>query len=77
MDSSSISEHTFLYLLEANPGGSPCNVLKFVIGETNFDRGAVILRSQYPNTRIFNVTAMIRPMISNWCKRRQGTPRRK
>lgn len=46
MDSnSSISEHTFLYLLEANPGGSPCNVLKFVIGETNFDRGAVILRS--------------------------------
>ena len=33
------------------------NELEFMTGETDFDRGAAILRSKYPNIRLFNVTA--------------------
>lgn len=33
------------------------NELEFMTGETNFDRGAAILRAKYPNIRLFNVTA--------------------
>lgn len=33
------------------------NELEFMTGVTDFDRGAAILRSQYPNIRLFNVTA--------------------
>ena len=45
-------------------GLARCDVLKiadteleFMTGETDFDRGAAILRSKYPNIRLFNVTA--------------------
>ena len=33
------------------------NELEFMTGETNFDRGAAILRAKYPNIKLFNVTA--------------------
>ena len=33
------------------------NELEFMTGETDFDRGAAILREKYPNIRLFNVTA--------------------
>ena len=33
------------------------NELEFMTGETDFDKGAAILRAQYPNIRLFNVTA--------------------
>ena len=33
------------------------NELELMTGETDFDRGAAILRAQYPNIRLFNVTA--------------------
>lgn len=33
------------------------NELEFMTGETNFDKGAAILRERYPNIRLFNVTA--------------------
>ncbi len=33
------------------------NELLFMTGETDFDRGAAILRRQYPNIRLLNVTA--------------------
>lgn len=33
------------------------NELKFMTGETDFDKGAAILRAQYPNLRLCNVTA--------------------
>ena len=33
------------------------NELEFMTGETDFDRGAAILRAKYPNIRLFNVTA--------------------
>ena len=45
-------------------GLSQCDVLKiadneleFMTGETDFDKGAAILREKYPNIRLFNVTA--------------------
>ncbi|MBD5162583.1 MAG: carbohydrate kinase [Oscillibacter sp.] len=45
-------------------GLSQCGVLKiadneleFMTGETDFDRGAAILKEKYPNIRILNVTA--------------------
>ena len=45
-------------------GLSQCDVLKiadneleFMTGETDFDRGAAILRAKYPNIKLFNVTA--------------------
>lgn len=45
-------------------GLSQCNVLKiadneleFMTGQTDFDKGAAILREQYPNIRVLNVTA--------------------
>ena len=45
-------------------GLSMCDVLKiadneleFMTGETEFDRGAAILREKYPNIKLFNVTA--------------------
>ena len=45
-------------------GLSKCDILKiadneleFMTGETDFDKGAAILREKYPNIRIFNVTA--------------------
>jgi len=45
-------------------GLSQCDVLKiadneleFMTGETDFDKGAAILRAKYPNIRLFNVTA--------------------
>ena len=33
------------------------NELEFMTGETNFDKGAAILRAKHPNIRLFNVTA--------------------
>ena len=33
------------------------NELEFMTGETDFDRGAAILRERYPNIKLFNVTA--------------------
>ena len=33
------------------------NELEFMTGETDFDKGAAILRSQYPNIRLLNATA--------------------
>ena len=33
------------------------NELEFMTGETNFDRGAAILRGKYPNIKLLNVTA--------------------
>lgn len=33
------------------------NELEFMTGETDFDRGAAVLRRQYPNLRLCNVTA--------------------
>ena len=33
------------------------NELEFMTGETDFDQGAAILRAQYPNIRLLNVTA--------------------
>ncbi len=33
------------------------NELKFMTGETDFDRGAAALRERYPNIRLLNVTA--------------------
>ena len=33
------------------------NELEFMTGETDFDRGAAILRREYPNIRLLNVTA--------------------
>ncbi len=33
------------------------NELEFMTGETDFDRGAAILREKYPNIKVFNVTA--------------------
>ena len=33
------------------------NELEFMTGETDFDKGAAILREKYPNIRMFNVTA--------------------
>ena len=33
------------------------NELEFMTGETDFDRGAAVLRGKYPNIRLFNVTA--------------------
>ena len=33
------------------------NELEFMTGETDFDRGAAILRRRFPNIRVFNVTA--------------------
>ena len=33
------------------------NELEFMTGETDFDKGAAILRAQYPNIKLFNVTA--------------------
>ena len=33
------------------------NELEFMTGETDFDKGAAILRERYPNIRLFNVTA--------------------
>lgn len=33
------------------------NELEFITGETDFDKGAAILRQRYPNIRILNVTA--------------------
>ena len=33
------------------------NELEFMTGETNLDKGAAALRRQYPNIRLFNVTA--------------------
>ena len=33
------------------------NELEFMTGETDFDKGAAILRAKYPNIKLFNVTA--------------------
>ena len=33
------------------------NELEFMTGETDFDKGAAILRAEYPNIKLFNVTA--------------------
>ena len=33
------------------------NELEFMTGETDFDKGAVILKEKYPNIRVLNVTA--------------------
>lgn len=49
---------------QISTGLSLCDILKiadnellFMTGEENFDRGAAVLRSQYPNIRLLNVTA--------------------
>ena len=33
------------------------NELEFMTGETDFDKGAAILRTKYPNIKLFNITA--------------------
>lgn len=50
------------------------NELEFMTGETDFDRGAAILRSKYPNIRLFNVTAGAEGSYSYYEDRRVFVP---
>ena len=42
------------------------NELEFLTGETDFDRGAALLRAQFPNIRLLNVTAGADGSYSYW-----------
>ena len=62
-------------------GLSQCDVLKtadneieFMTGETGFDRGAAILRAQYPNIKILNVTARAEGSYSYYDGKRVFVP---
>lgn len=53
------------------------NELEFMTGETDFDRGAAILRGKYPNIRLFNVTAGAEGSYSYYKNKRVFVPSRK
>lgn len=62
-------------------GLSQCDVLKiadneleFMTGETDFDKGAAILREKYPNIRMFNVTAGAEGSYSYYEDKRMFVP---
>ena len=62
-------------------GLSRCDILKiadneieFMTGETDFDKGAAILREKYPNIRILNVTAGAEGSYSYSCGHRVFVP---
>ena len=50
------------------------NELEFMTGETDFDRGAEILRKKYPNIRVLNVTAGADGSYSYYSKGRVFVP---
>ena len=50
------------------------NELEFMTGETDFDRGAAILRERYPNIRLLNVTAGAEGSYSYSCGHRVFVP---
>lgn len=50
------------------------NELEFMTGETDFDRGAAILRAEYPNIKLFNVTAGAEGSYSYYGDRRVFVP---
>lgn len=43
-------------------------------GETDFDRGAAILKNRYPNIRLLNVTAGPNGSIAYYCGKRVAVP---
>ena len=43
-------------------------------GETDFDRGAAILKNRYPNIRLLNVTAGPNGSIAYYCGKRVSVP---
>ena len=53
------------------------NELEFMTGETDFDRGATILRAQYPNIKLLNVTAGADGSYSYYEDKRVFVPARK
>ena len=53
------------------------NELEFMTGEKDFDRGAAILRGQYPNIRLFNVTAGAEGSYSYYENKRVFVPAHK
>ena len=53
------------------------NELEFMTGETDFDRGAAILRAQYPNIKLLNVTAGADGSYSYYEDKRVFVPARK
>ena len=62
-------------------GMSQCDILKisdneleFMTGETDFDRGAAILKNRYPNIRLLNVTAGPNGSIAYYCGKRVSVP---
>ena len=62
-------------------GLSQCDILKiadneleFMTGETNLDKGAAALRRQYPNIRLFNVTAGPEGSCSYYADKRVFVP---
>ena len=62
-------------------GLGQCDILKiadneiaFMTGETDFDRGAAALRSQFPNIRVLNVTAGAEGSYSYYGDRRVFVP---
>ena len=50
------------------------NELEFMSGETDFDKGAAILRGKHPNIRLFNVTAGAEGSYSYYEDRRVFVP---
>ena len=62
-------------------GLARCDVLKiadnellFMTGESDFDRGAAILRGRFPNIRLFNVTAGVEGSYSYYGEERVFVP---
>jgi len=53
------------------------NELEFMTGETDFDKGAAILRAKYPNIKLFNVTAGAEGSYSYYEEQRVFVPSRK
>ena len=50
------------------------NELEFMTGQTDFDRGAAILREQFPNIRVLNVTAGAEGSYSYYGNKRVFVP---
>nr|WP_325258453.1 carbohydrate kinase [uncultured Oscillibacter sp.] len=50
------------------------NELEFMTGETDFDKGAAILRAKYSNIRLFNVTAGAEGSYSYYADKRVFVP---
>ena len=50
------------------------NELEFMTGQTDFDKGAVLLREQYPNIRLLNVTAGAEGSYSYYADQRVFVP---